>query len=91
MSPLRNGKEELFLSFHPPYKAVGAKTLARYLLQLMGLAGVDTKEFQAHSTRGAAAAFWKSRAMSLKEICSKASWSLKSRVFKIFYDRYVKN
>ena len=90
MSPVRNGKEELFLSFHPPYKAVGAKTLARYLLQMMDLAGVDTKEFRAHSTRGAAAAFWKERSLSLKEICAKASWSPKSRVFKLFYDRFVK-
>ena len=91
MSAYRTRDDCLFLSHAPPHHPVGSKTLARWLCELMAMAGLDTKEFKPHSTRGAAAAFWRrNKSLSIKDICRKADWSLSSGVFRTFYDRYIK-
>ena len=78
------------MSFAPPFHPVASKTLARWLTEVMAMAGLDTAEFKPHSARGAAAAFWRSKSLSVKEICMKADWSSSSGVFSLFYERYVK-
>ena len=64
---MRAGEERLFLSHVTPYKAVSSKTLARWLGELMALAGVDTTTFKPHSTRGATVAYLRDRAFTVKQ------------------------
>ena len=52
--PFRGTERRLFLSYVPPYKAVGAETISRWIKSTLQLAGVDTNRFTAHSTRSAA-------------------------------------
>ena len=70
--------------------SVKARTLARWLKQVMLAAGIDTSMFSPHATRSASAAFMRDQLnYSVKEICDVANWSTKSGVFQKFYDRYV--
>ena len=44
---------KLFLSYINPHKPVSSATVARWLRELMQLAGIDTSTFKGHSIRGA--------------------------------------
>ena len=82
--------ENLFLSLRPPHAPVGSKTLARWLTELLTLAGINTAAFQQHATRSASAAYHRSeRMLSIKEICQLADWSETSGVYELFYQRFV--
>ena len=81
----------MFLSLTAPHHPVTAKTLARWLLEVLTMAGVDTTRFKAHSIRGAAAALWHEHGLSLSQICKKADWSTQSGVYQSFYRRYIDN
>ena len=48
----------LFLSLIKPYKCVTSQTLARWILQLMADAGIDTDIFKQHSTCNALGRPW---------------------------------
>ena len=86
---LRTSKS-LFLGLSPPHKAVGAKTLARWMTGLMQLAGIDISEFSQHSSRSAAAAYLRDKkSLSVNQICKLADWSTVSGVYKKFYERYI--
>ena len=50
---LRGDTEQLFISFIKPHHAVTSSTIARWLKQIMELAGIDTSVFKAHSVRSA--------------------------------------
>ena len=86
---MRSGEERLFLSNVTPFRAISSKTLARWLSELMTLAGVDTTTFKPHSTRGATIAYLRDRALTVQQICAIADWSSSSGVFEKFYLRYV--
>ena len=67
-----------------------SRTLARWIKQIMSVAGVDISMFTSHAVRSASAAFMRDHLnYSIKEICAVANWSTKSGVFQKFYDRYV--
>ena len=51
---LRGAETQLFISYAKPYKKVVSSTLSRWLVAALKMAGVDTDQFKAHSTRGAA-------------------------------------
>ena len=80
----------LFVSYVPPHKSVTSKTLARWMLTLLSLAGVNTNAFKQHATRSAAAHYLKSElSMSVKQLCKIADWKQTSGVYKKFYERYL--
>ena len=88
--PLCSNDHSFFVSFVKPHMSVKARTLARWLKQVMSAAGIDTSMFSPHATRSASAAFMRDQlSYSVKEICAVANWSTKSGVFQKFYDRYV--
>ena len=88
--PLCSNDNAFFVSFVKPHMSVKARTLARWLKQVMLAAGIDISMFSSHATRSASAAFMRDHLnYSVKEICAVANWSTKSGVFQKFYDRYV--
>lgn len=50
---------------------------------------IDTNTYKAHSARAAAAAGFKRKGMSLKNILAKADWSHKTSVYSKFYERSI--
>ncbi len=85
---IRGDQDGLFVSLKPPYKTVSVKTLARWMTQFLGTAGVDTSVWKQHSARAASAAY-KSRDLSVKQICELADWSSAGRTFTSFYRRFA--
>lgn len=78
---------ELFVSYTKPYRAVTPSTIGRWIRTLLGQAGVDTKVFTAHSTRGAST----SKAFSsvpVEIILKAAGWSNEC-TFRKFYNKPV--
>ena len=88
--PLCSNDNNFFISFVKPHKSVKARTLARWMKQILSVAGVDISMFASHTVRSASAAFMRDQMnYSIKEICAVANWSTRSGVFQKFYDRYV--
>ena len=82
--------DQLFLSYAAPFKPVTAKTMARWMVTFLTLAGVDTTKFGQHANRSASVHFLrKERSLSVRQICEIADWSQTSGVFRTFYDRYL--
>lgn len=87
LSPDRNS---LFVSFCKPHACVSPKTLARWTISMLDLAGVDTSIWKSHACRSASALHHRtSRQLSCIEIHKLADWSLAGNIFKKFYERYL--
>lgn len=88
---LRNSEDRLFLSFRKPHKAVGTATLARWLVNMLVLAGIDARIFKAHSFRGASTSYSYNKGLPMRDILNAACWSEKSNTFKQFYYKSIDN
>ncbi|KHJ93705.1 site-specific recombinase, phage integrase family [Oesophagostomum dentatum] len=88
--PIREGEDKLLLSYCPPYKAVTAQTLSRWLKTVLGAAGVNS-DFAAHSTRSASTSKARRERVSLDTIMKAACWSSKGNTFQKFYCREVED
>lgn len=86
---LRGGKNELFISWRAPHKAVTAQTLSRWIKTVLKDSGVDTDIFTAYSTRHASTSTVKSSGVSIDLIRSTAGWTAESKTFAKFYDRPI--
>ena len=90
VNPVRGDRVGLFVSFAPPHKTIGSRTLARYLDIVLASGGVNTNRFKPHAIRSAAAAYHRGvRGLSVKELCETADWSKVSGTYRHFYDRFV--
>lgn len=67
-------------------KAVSTSTIARWLKEVLSLAGVDTSIFKAHSYRSASTSAAYSSGISLSDILSTANWTNADTFYK-FYNR----
>ena len=67
-------RSQVLLSFVEPHKAVVPCTIAGWLIKIMTDAGVDTEQFKAHSTRGAATSRAAAKGLSCKDILEMAKW-----------------
>ena len=84
---VRRGMEtQLFISHLKPHKKVVSSTISHWMVELLGLAGIDTEKFKAHSTRGAAASCSHKLGVALMDILETAGWSSNS-TFSKFYHR----
>jgi len=86
---LRKEERKLFVSIIKPHKAVTSSTIARWLKTTLGLAGIDTSIFNAHSTRGASS-MASSLGITTDDILKAADWSSES-VFQKFYHKSTQN
>jgi hypothetical protein len=79
----------LFLSYAKPFKPVKSGTIAKYVLAVIGSAGIDIKTFTAHSTRGASTSLaYQQAGLSLKEI-SKAAGCSSCKTFAKHYKKPI--
>ena len=85
---IRNCEKQLFVSYLKPHRAVSKSTISRWLKMVLEEAGVDTKQFKAHSVRSAACANLKRNDVPIDEILKTAGWS-NEKTFKKFYDKVI--
>ena len=86
-SSIRNSSK-LFISFIKPYRPVTGATLARWLVTVLGSAGINTDLFKAHSYRSASTSDARSKGVSLSDIMKTANWKSTS-VFAKFYNKPI--
>ena len=85
----RNGEDLLFLSSRPPYKAVGAQTISKWIKKTMEQSGIDIDIFTTHSTRHATSSAAFSKGINIETIKNTIGWSERSNVFAKFYNRPI--
>ena len=78
-------QNKLFLSYISPHNPVTSSTLARWIKNMLQLAGIDTGIFSAHSIRGASTSEALRQVISITEILGMADWSQESTFSKFYY------
>lgn len=86
-TPVRKSNQ-LFISFRKPFLPVSTATLARWLLEVLQLAGINTQIYKAHSYRSAASSYLFRKGLSVKQIMDKCFWKCDTTFYK-FYLRQV--
>ena len=87
-SKLRNNATKLILSYKSPHCPVTSSTLARWCKEVLKAAGIDSKIFTAHSTRGSSTSLAYSKGLSLNDIRKAAGWT-NNKTFAKFYNRPI--
>lgn len=87
---LRQSEDYLFLTYKKPYKKASKQSLSRWVKDTLKASGINTKVFQAHSTRHASTSFVHSRGLSVDSIMKTAGWTNES-TFTRFYRRPISN
>ena len=77
---------QLFLGISKPHAPIKACSIARWIKCTLSSAGIDTKKFSAHSTRGATTSKAVEGGATLTEVLQQADWST-ARTFHGFYFR----
>ena len=80
--------EQLFLSHIKPHKVVSKPTIARWIKEFLGMAGIDIGVYKAHSTRAAATSKADSLGLRIEDIVGQGNWSNKT-TFERFYRRPI--
>ncbi|KAJ8018825.1 hypothetical protein HOLleu_42972 [Holothuria leucospilota] len=70
-----NDEDNVFISFLKPYRKVCSATIARWIKDILRLAGVDTGVFTAHFTRGASTSAALRAGMAVEDIMKVADWT----------------
>lgn len=79
-------KNQLVLSYAPPYGPVGSASVSRWVREVMEQAGIDPSVFTTHSIREAVASQMLRINVPVKDILAKASWRSESS-FRKFYQK----
>lgn len=87
---IRKGENQLLLSYIAPFRSISRATLARWTIEVLSQAGIDTAQYKAHSTRGAAATAAKEMGANLNAIMRNASWR-HAKSFAIHYHKDVED
>ena len=78
----------LIVRFTTPFSPVGKATIARYVKDFLGDAGIDVTVFTAHSTRSASTSLGSNMGMSFKDIAKAAGWWQES-TFQKYYNKPI--
>lgn len=85
---LRGDRTELLLSFCKPNKPISRDTLARWIKEVLRLAGIDISMYSPHSVRAASVSAAREARVPLKTILSTAGWSSEG-TFAKYYSKKV--
>ena len=77
---------KLFLSFKRPFEPVQKGTIAKWIKQVLGQAGINTTLFQGHSVRSASCSKAVRQGVPLNAILKQGGWRTKS-VFQQYYNK----
>ncbi|CAN7982324.1 unnamed protein product, partial [Ixodes hexagonus] len=83
---LRNSATAVLLTTQKPFHPASRDTVANWIRRTLSLAGIDTKVFKAHSTRGASTSKAFQAGVPLSEILEAVDWS-SANTFNRFYQR----
>ena len=78
------GKDKLLLSYVRPHNPICSSSVARWIVTILKLAGIDTATFKSHSVRSASATAAVSAGITTNQLMEAADWRLES-VFERFY------
>ena len=81
-------QQQLIISYKS-FKAVEKATIARYVLHILQLSGIDITVFTCHSTRAASTSKANNNGLSFKDIARAAGWRSES-VFQRFYNKPIR-
>ena len=87
---VRNGENQLFLSYVKPHNKVSKDTISRWIRTCMANAGIDVQVFKAHSVRAASVSAAEKCFLPMKDIISKAGWS-NEKTFQKYYHKPTLN
>ena len=79
---------QLFISTVSPYGPVKSSTIAGWIKRLLGLSGVDTSIWTAHSTRGASTSKAQNVGVTVQAILDSANWRSVG-TYKKFYNKPI--
>ena len=79
---------KLLISFAKPHKAISRETVSRWCKTVLRLAGVDTKQFGAHSTRAASTSCAARKVGDITNILESVGWS-NATTFQTFYNKPI--
>ena len=85
----RGNRSQLLLSFIEPHLPVASATFARWIKEVLSLAGIDTNIFKSHSVRSASTSKAKALGLTTKDILAKGNWSTES-TWQKFYNKDIK-
>ena len=85
-----NGPKQLLLSTIEPHQEVKKSTVAGWVKSMLRLAGINTSQFTAHSTRSASTSKANLKGLSLEDILKRGKWSSKS-TWQKHYHKSVTN
>lgn len=80
----------MLVSYTKPHMAIKPCTMARWLKIVLLAAGIDTKVFKTHSTRGASTSKANKLGLSVEQIMKIANWKSAS-TFQKFYNKPLEN
>jgi len=86
----RNNETFLLLGLVKPHKPVKSCTIARWMVEILSLAGIDTSTFKAHSTRSASSSKAMCQGVPLDEIVKRGHWS-SATTFEKFYCKDIQS
>ena len=81
---------QLFVSFRKPHDAVTTSTLAKWIIFIMNLSGIDCSSFKAHSVRSAVTSKTVHKGFSVHELMKCGLWRTEN-TFKKFYLKDIKS
>ena len=79
---------QLLLSHIKPHNIVTKSTIARWLKDVLNLAGINVNIYKAHSTRSAASSKAEALGLCIEEIIQQGNWSNKN-TFEKFYKKPI--
>jgi len=85
---IRNGQDNLILSFVKPHKVATVDSIRRYILTVMNLSGIDVSVYKPHSTRGASTSKAWGKGVPTADIMKVGMWQ-NAETFAKFYRREV--
>lgn len=83
-----SGDPQFLVTTIKPFRGAHHDTIAGWVKDILGSAGIDTRKFQAHSCRAAATSKAALAGVSLSTITKSASWS-NVRTFKTYYMKEI--
>ena len=83
-----NVKHQFFLGIVKPHQEVVKCTVSGWVKTFLGMAGIDTKLFKAHSTRSASSSKAKVSGLALQDILDRGNWS-SSSVWQKRYHKFI--
>lgn len=85
---IRGTHSQLLLSYIEPHAPVETGTIARWIREVMAMAGIDVNIFKAHSVRTASVSAAGAKFVPIQDIVDRAGWS-SEHTFQRFYNKPI--